>query len=39
MLDPQDFVGVSFWLLSAAMVAATYFLWVERVIAEGIWKT
>jgi len=39
MLDPQDFVGVSFWLLSAAMVAATFFFWVERDRAVGKWKT
>ena len=39
MLDPNDFVGVSFWLLSAAMVAATFFFWVERDRAEGKWKT
>ena len=37
MLDPNDFVGVSFWLLSAAMVAATFFFWVERDRAEGKW--
>ena len=39
MLNPQDFVGVSFWLLSAAMVAATFFFWVERDRAVGKWKT
>ncbi|MEE2902425.1 MAG: bacteriorhodopsin-like [Myxococcota bacterium] len=39
MLDPKDFVGVSFWLLSAAMLAATYFFTVERDRAEGKWKT
>jgi hypothetical protein len=30
MLDPQDYVGVTFWIISAAMVAATYFFTVER---------
>ena len=25
MLNPNDFVGVSFWIMSAAMLAATYF--------------
>ena len=25
MLNPADYVGVSFWIISAAMVAATYF--------------
>ena len=39
MLNPSDYVGVSFWLLSAAMVAATFFFWVERDRAVGKWKT
>ena len=39
MLDPNDYVGVSFWIISAAMVAATYFFTVERDRAEGKWKT
>jgi bacteriorhodopsin len=39
MLDPKDFVGVSFWLMSAAMLAATYFFFVERDRAVGKWKT
>lgn len=39
MLDPGDFVGVSFWIISAAMVAATFFFWVERDRAVGKWKT
>ena len=39
MLDPSDYVGVSFWIISAAMVAATFFFWVERDRAEGKWKT
>ena len=39
MLDPSDYVGVSFWLISAAMVAATFFFWVERDRAIGKWKT
>ena len=38
MLDPNDYVGVTFWIISAAMVAATYFS-VERDRAEGKWKT
>jgi len=38
-LQPTDFVGVTFWLLSAAMVAATFFFWVERDRAVGKWKT
>lgn len=39
MLNPSDYVGVSFWLISAAMVAATFFFWVERDRAIGKWKT
>ena len=39
MLDPSDFVGVSFWLLSAAMTAATFFFYMERDRAVGKWKT
>ena len=38
-LNPQDYVGVSFWIISAAMVAATFFFWVERDRAVGKWKT
>ncbi len=38
-LDPSDLVGMSFWIISAAMVAATYFFWVERDRAAGKWKT
>ncbi len=39
LLDPNDLVGVSFWLISAAMVAATVFFFVERDRALGKWKT
>jgi bacteriorhodopsin len=39
MLDPRDFVGVSFWLMSAAMLAATFFFYVERDRVVGKWKT
>ena len=39
MLDMADLVGVTFWIISAAMVAATYFFTVERDRAEGKWKT
>ena len=39
MLDPTDYVGVSFWVISAAMLAATYFFFVERDRAVGKWKT
>jgi bacteriorhodopsin len=39
MLNPNDFVGVSFWLMSAAMLAATFFFFVERDRVSGKWKT
>ena len=39
MLDQKDYVGVTFWIISAAMVAATYFFTVERDRAVGKWKT
>ena len=39
LLNPTDYVGVSFWIISAAMVAATFFFWVERDRAVGKWKT
>ncbi len=39
MLNPTDFVGVSFWIMSAAMLAATFFFFVERDRAVGKWKT
>ena len=39
MLNPSDYVGVSFWIISAAMVAATFFFWVERDRVVGKWKT
>ena len=38
-LNPTDLVGMSFWIISAAMVAATFFFWVERDRAVGKWKT
>ena len=38
-LDPNEPVGMTFWLISAAMVAATYFFTVERDRAVGKWKT
>ena len=33
------FSGNVLWIISAAMVAATYFFWVERDRAVGKWKT
>ena len=38
-LQPDDIVGVSFWLISMAMMAATvFFLW-ETQNVSGKWKT
>ena len=39
ILKPADYVGTSFWIISAAMVAATFFFFVERDRAVGKWKT
>ena len=39
LLQPADFVGVTFWLISMAMVAATIFFFMERGNVEGKWKT
>ena len=38
-LDANDYVGVSFWLVTAAMAAATVFFFAERGSVEGKWKT
>lgn len=38
-LDPNDFVGVSFWLATAMMLAATVFFFLERDRVSGKWKT
>lgn len=38
-LDPGDFVGISFWLISMAMMAATlFFLWETQGVSAK-WKT
>ena len=34
-----DYVGISFWLVSAAMLAATAFFFLERSSVNGKWKT
>ena len=39
MLEPTDLVGVTFWLISIAMVAATVFFFLERDRVVGKWKT
>ena len=38
-LSPTDYVGISFWLATAIMLAATVFFFVERDRAQGKWKT
>lgn len=38
-LKSDDFVGVSFWLISMALVAATAFFFVETQRVSGKWKT
>jgi bacteriorhodopsin len=39
ILKENDFVGISFWLATAMMLAATVFFFVERDRAKGKWKT
>lgn len=39
VLKSNDFVGVSFWLISMALVAATVFFFMETFRAVGKWKT
>lgn len=38
-LNPDDFVGISFWLISMALVAATVFFFLERDRVSPKWKT
>jgi len=38
-LKSDDFVGISFWLISMALVAATAFFFVETQRVAGKWKT
>ena len=38
-LQSDDFVGISFWLISMALVAATAFFFMETQRVEGKWKT
>ncbi|MCP8352117.1 bacteriorhodopsin-like [Candidatus Synchoanobacter obligatus] len=38
MLNPYDLVGVSFWLATAAMMATTVFLFVERQSVAPHWQ-
>jgi len=38
-LNASDYVGVSFWLVTAALLAATAFFFLERSNVSGKWKT
>jgi bacteriorhodopsin len=38
-LESDDFVGISFWLISMALVAATAFFFMETQRVQGKWKT
>ena len=38
-LQTSDLTGISFWLVTAAMLAATVFFFAERDNVEGKWKT
>ena len=38
-LASGDYVGMSFWLISMALVAATAFFFLERDRVAGKWKT
>ena len=38
VLNPYDIVGVSFWLATAAMMATTVFLFVERQTVAINWR-
>ncbi len=39
MLDQDDLVGISFWLISMALVASTAFFFLERDVVSTKWKT
>ena len=38
-LNPKDAVGISFWIISIAMVAATAFFFLESLRFSGKWRT
>ncbi|MEK9947324.1 MAG: bacteriorhodopsin-like [Alphaproteobacteria bacterium] len=39
VLAPDDFVGISFWLISMALIAATAFFFLETQRVSAKWKT
>ena len=38
-LAKDDFVWISFWVISMALIAATAFFFIETTRVEGKWKT
>merc|ERR1712182_67269 len=38
-LQPHDFVGISFWIISIAMIASTVFFYAEARTLSSHWKT
>ena len=38
-LDPKDSVGITFWIISISMVAATVFFLMESLRVKGKWRT
>lgn len=39
LLKPDDFVGISFWLITMALMASTVFFFLERDRVSSKWKT
>ena len=39
MLKPEDFVGVTFWIISVSMVASTAFFFLEAQSVSKHWQT
>ena len=39
ILLPNDFVGISFWIISMGMLAATVFFFMERGSVAAAWRT
>jgi len=39
LLEPNDFVGISFWLITMALMASTAFFFLERDRVAAKWKT
>ena len=39
LLAPDDFVGITFWVIAMGMLAATAFFFIERSSVHSAWKT